>query len=53
MNKTQAMVVEDLKLDILAKLNDEEIGLWHGAGMEDVGWNKALERVAAIVRFEV
>lgn len=52
-NKTQAMVIEDLKNEILEKLSGEEFSLWHGSTGAEAGWNKALERAREIVRFEV
>ena len=52
-NKTQAMVIEDLKNDILEKLSGEEFSLWHGSTGAEAGWNKALERAREIIRFEV
>lgn len=53
MNKTLAIELEDLKNLIIEKLNEEEIGLWHGSSIADAGWNRALDRVREIVRFEV
>lgn len=53
MNKTQAMIIEDLKNEILAKISDEEIGLGYGSDASEAAWNKALMRCREIVRFEV
>lgn len=52
-NKTLEMHIQDLKNDIIEKLSQEEIGLWHGSPIEDAGWNNALERAREIIRFEV
>lgn len=52
-NKTMKVLIEDFKEEILDAIADEELNLWHGSTLDEAGWNKALERVREIIKFEL